>query len=94
MLGHAVLLEGLQNHPDGNVHGMDLLVVNRHDLVVVVRVVPAMKTLKLPSLPTLPREVRAGLPTIIRGLPELLPGIDIVIKRVRGGRLVGGLEAD
>ena len=94
VVGDAVCFELIPDHPQGHVDPVDLLIIRRHDAVIVLVVVPLPETHILPSLLALLRQVRSRFAPVVLRLRERLSRIDVIETGIRCCGSVRRLEAD
>ena len=78
VVGNTMRVERFADHADGDIDGINLLMVNRHDLVVSIGIAPAFEAFVLAVLLALFREVLTVFTSVVDGLNEGLLCVDSV----------------
>ena len=86
ILNNLLRFQFIANHAKSKINRVYLLVVGRHDLVVIFIVTPRFKTFKLSALLTLRRKMLTITPAIICRFSKFLSFINVIKTRVRSGR--------
>ena len=86
ILNNFLRFQLIANHSKSEINRINLLVVGRHNLVVVLIVTPRFKTFKLSALLTLRRKMLTITPTIICRFSKFLSFIHMIETRVRSSR--------